>query len=379
MMHKNQVALKEISIEISNRCLLRCIHCSSGSSPNAYPDELKPEEIVRLIREAAELGATEISFSGGDPVLQLENMTEYMQAAVKQGYTRIMFYTTGVSGLVPDRHAVSVGHGCISSAHLSMWSKWEEFIERVVFIFSLHSYRSDVHDYIMGRTGVWNSTRESISMCVRAGFRVEVHCVPMLPNWRDIPSLLGLCNLLGVSNMSLLRFVPQTRGMVNNRKLALNKDEFAQLQHTMHDLALQNDGCDVRFGCPIDFRHTLGMFSAKQHECHAGMDLILIRPRGEVHPCAAWKSLPEMDNVRDKSLLEIWENGVVFQALREYRNHGWKDIKGTCAMCRYQPSCRSGCPAQRMHALKLQGMRTHDSGLQDLYVDAPDPLCIIGR
>jgi radical SAM protein with 4Fe4S-binding SPASM domain len=204
----------------------------------------------------------------------------------------------------------------------------------------------------------------------------------MLPNWRDIPGLYELCRMLGVSKMSLLRFVPQTRGRVNNRMLALSKAEFEQLQHVMHGLQGNYDGIttDLRFGCPIDFRHTIYPgFTVKQRECHAGMDLILVRPQGEVHPCAAWKSLPEMDNIRDKPLREIWEHGEVFKALREYRESGWATIRGTCAMCKYQESCRGGCPAQRMHALKLQGMRTHDSSIADLYIDAPDPLCPIGR
>ena len=369
----SKVKLKEISIEVTNRCLLRCIHCSSGASPAAYPDELTELEIMQLIIDAAELGATEISFSGGDPILQPARMQSYLQAAVDYAYSRIMFYTTGVTGVCPDHHAVNVGHSGIGDGLLHRWQDVPGFTDRVVFIFSLHSNRSEVHDYIMGRTGAYKTICDNIKRCVKAGFRTEVHCVPMLPNYGDIRNLHMLCHTLGVSKLSLLRFVPQTRGRVNNRRLALNKEEFVHLQHIMHEVNDMVYSTDVRFGCPIDFRHTMyDEFDAKQHECHAGMDLILVRPRGEVHPCAAWKSLPEMDNVRDRTLADIWYNGEVFQALREYRNDGWQTIKSTCAMCRYQASCRSGCPAQRMHALKLQGMRT-DSTLADLYIDAPDP------
>jgi radical SAM protein with 4Fe4S-binding SPASM domain len=234
----------------------------------------------------------------------------------------------------------------------------------------------------MGVSGAWARIVDNIAMVRSHGFHVEVHMVPMLPNYKHTLSMLELCEDLGVDKLSLLRFVPQTRGQANNRNLALNVEEFTWLQHNLDALnrhvALRHTDVyptQVRAGCPYDFRHAV--FSdvhKKMHPCHAGTDLILVRPRGDVHPCAAWKSLPETDNVRDKPLVDIWKHGEVFEALRRYRETDWADIMGVCSNCKYQPSCKSGCPAQRMHALKLKGLRP-DSAISDLYIDAADPLC----
>jgi radical SAM protein with 4Fe4S-binding SPASM domain len=373
--------LEEISIELSNRCLMQCIMCSSGSTPKAYPNELHPGEINRIMREARELGATTISFSGGDPILLGCHLVEYIKDAHRLRYERILLYTTGLTDVCSKSFVETPLHFGISTHML----RELVHIRQLVIIFSLHSHRPEVNDYIMGREGAFRLIIGNISMCKDLGFQVWVHMVPMLPNWRHARQVHYLCNRLGVSKMSMLRFVPQTRGADANRALSMTVKEFAEMQIMMDEMAEYHNvdshmqHTELRYGCPIEFRHTVcDDYDRKLKPCHAGTDLILVRPRGDVHPCAAWKSLPETDNVRDKSLADIWENGVVFQALRHYREEGWKTIKGVCTSCKYQSSCKSGCPAQRMHAFKLIGMRP-DSCIDDLYIDTPDPLCPVGH
>jgi radical SAM protein with 4Fe4S-binding SPASM domain len=370
-----EVKLKEVSIEITNRCLMRCIHCSSGSAPKAGKDELTPSEVASVILDGAELGAYELSFSGGDPILQPEHLLAYVDTALHAGYSRIMVYTTGVTEL----HDWSAHQG-ISTMWLSRLAHLSDDVkERVVLIYSLHSHRPEVHDYIMGQAGAWNAIVGNIEQCVEYGFKVEVHMVPMLPNYKHVKKMADFCGQLGVRKLSLLRFVPQTRGRANNDQLALNHAQFRDLQRVMQDTTHDTEmPVDVRFGCPIDFRHTLyDSFDQKQHQCHAGLDLILVRPSGEVHPCAAWKSLPGMDNVRDKPLADIWAEGKVFKALREFHDEDWDMVRGQCKACKYARTCRSGCPAQRLHAIKL-AEPSHRPTIQDLYYPEPDPLCPLG-
>jgi radical SAM protein with 4Fe4S-binding SPASM domain len=381
--------LEELSIELSNRCLARCIHCSSGSTPKAFSDELDRDEITDLIIDARQLGASVLSLSGGDPILLEEDVLHYVEKALALGYERILIYTTGLRLIGKERCPYDhVGiselfmqelyntHGLYnpSAGPGEMWHRVAS--DHVTFIFSMHSHKPHVNDYIFGRAGVTDLVIDNIRLAKAYGFNVEVHCVPMLPNFKDIIGLREFLSTLGVSKMSLLRFVPQTRGQDNNRLLALDTHDFSGLQETINMLMQDDAHPIIRAGCPMDFRHTMYPdIHRKVHPCHAGKDLILVRPRGDVHPCAAWKSLPETDNVRHAPLKQIWEQGEVFQMLRQYHEDGWKKIQGQCASCRYQRSCKSGCPAQRFHALKLAGLRPDGLTIRDLYVDAPDPLC----
>lgn len=381
--------LEELSIELSARCACRCIMCSSGSTPKPLPNELTSNEVESLIKQARELGATVLSFSGGDPILLHDIIPEYIRLALYLGYEQVLFYTTGISHSFNECGSLSTADGSQAFRGESLFHLLQalhhvpESTDKVVFVFSLHSHRAYVHDYIMGLTGAWSATVASIQDVRDAGYKAWVHMVPMLPNWQDVVNLRALCGQLGVEKMSLLRYVPQTRGRANRRRLALAVDEFEELQNTIVDISLDDYASAqcmdpsttiMRFGCPIDFRHTVDInFNEKLHPCHAGTDLILVRPQGDVHPCAAWKTLPDDANVRNNTLKEIWETSDVFLAIRKFREDGWADLAGPCSACSYIGSCKGGCPAQKLHWLSINIKA--DVSICDLNWPIADPLC----
>ena len=361
--------LVELSIEVTNECRLSCLHCSSGSSLERLPDELTPIEHMVLIKQARDLGATVLSLSGGDPLMYESQpmycLTALIDAAQELGYEKILVYTTG--------------HG-VQGATIDKWSGIDYVMKHcpnAVWIFSLHSHKVAVNDWIMNVPGTTENIKSSIRWLVSRGQQVEVHMVPMKPNFQHIPDMIELCSEMGVAKLSLLRFVPQTRGLANYDDLAMSVIEFAWMQAIIEvaessgriqDLAIKHKWhlTDLRLGCPIDFRHAMGWLNEKAKPCHAGDDLILVRPNGDVHPCAAWKSLPSDDNVREHSLEHIWHNSRTFQFIRDFKENEYEKV-GQCVTCPYLHSCKSGCLAQRLHAC--------GKSLDDLYDYHSDPLC----
>lgn len=357
--------LEELSLELSNACLLKCIHCSSGSSPKALPNELTYDEHLRLLFEAHELGASVVSFSGGDPLLY-PDLSDLVMQAIDLGYKRVLIYTTGHN---------------YGGRTISKYSKIGGLLgrEQITWIFSLHSHHAARHRAIMNEDTAFHSIVWSIEWLTGVGQGsmnvsedVEVHMVPTAVNYKDIPDMRVLCNTLGVKKLSLLRFVPQTRGKTNADKLAMTKAQFAEMQFLLHQEAALNGNhpVEVRMGCPIDFRHAVGLLEKKAKPCHAGDDLMLVRPQGNVHPCAAWKSLPSDSNIKDMTLKEIWENSKVFNTIRLFKEvcrTANYDRIGACDTCKHESSCLTGCPAQRLHA--------YGSSIEDLYTVKSDPLC----
>ena len=393
------VALTELSIELSNYCLLRCIHCSSGSQPIRQPDELKHHEIVRIIQEARALGATVLSLSGGDPIVysgmqvflkalmseslrghqRFLNATEYVALARELGYKRVLFYTTGVWSIDLEQLDMPGAEPLGALWGMDSWPHLDDLIDAgrdiLTVIFSLDSHRPEVHDFIRGVSGAWYTTTGSVMALTSMGVNVEVHMVPMRPNYQHISNVRDLCAQMGVSKLSLLRFVPQTRGFDNLGLLDMGVEEFEDMQYIMEADADLSEGLyphivEMRPGCPIDFRHTIGATAHKMKSCHAGLDLILVRPDGSVHPCAAWKTLPNSATIRDASLEYIWENAITFCALREFHTVGYKRLPAPCGTCVHLDSCKGGCPAQRLHV--------HGKTWEDVYYPASDPLCPIG-
>jgi len=378
----NAYRLDELSIELTGLCNMRCIMCSSGS--DLYYDnsnDLSLEEILWLIKQANDMGAKVLSLSGGDPiVMPTESLLTILDVAGSMNFEEILFYTTGVDEVLTTD--VYGSHYCISgisNLRASIRDKFSNSLkDKLTFVYSLHSHDPAVNDYIMGRSGAFKAVTRGINLCVRRGYRTWIHMVPMLPNWSDMGELYNFCEKLGVEQMSALRFVPQTRGRANVRQLALNVDEFASMQRMMESIATDNRSFSqkvkFRIGCPIDFRHTVFQrIKDKQHPCHAGKDLILVRPDGSVHPCAAWKTLPKTDNVRQTSLQDIWDNSTIFQMLRRYHEQDWDTVGGVCSRCRFQRTCKSGCIAQRLHAISANS--TKPPTIDNLCDPIPDPLC----
>lgn len=83
--------LKEVKIEVTHRCKLKCLHCSSESSSNSL--EMSEEQCRRIVTQAIEMGVEEIALSGGEPLLwhSLENV---IKATAKEDL-RISIYSSG--------------------------------------------------------------------------------------------------------------------------------------------------------------------------------------------------------------------------------------------------------------------------------------------
>ena len=56
--------------ELTYRCPLHCVYCSNPVDYTRYKDELSTGEWIRVLREARELGATQLGFSGGEPLMR---------------------------------------------------------------------------------------------------------------------------------------------------------------------------------------------------------------------------------------------------------------------------------------------------------------------
>lgn len=357
--------LEELSIELTNECDLACIHCSSGSVPRKMEGEISFTKHVELLAQARDLGATVLSLSGGNPLLYAK-LPELVHIAISLGYTRILLYTTGHSCF---GHAMQAAEGY--GRTVNHYPRIRELLDiGVTWVFSLHSHVAAVNDMLMGTAGALRDICASISYLTAQGEAVELHCVPMKPNMLHLRGVRELAEQLGVGKVSFLRFVPQTRGKLNSSRLLYTKTEFEFLQHMLHAMSSE-PGVPIRMGCPIDFRHTITSMGGKVRYCHAGDDLILVRPTGAVHPCAAWKSLPADSNVLEHSLSDIWERSEVFVAIREFKAGGYKQVENGCNACGFLDSCMSGCPAQRLHHIGAVDM----SALQHSH---GDPMCPIG-
>ena len=80
--------------ELTYRCPLQCPYCSNPLDFAEQGKELSTEQWIKVFREAREMGAAQLGFSGGEPLVR-QDLAELIAEARKLGfYTNLI--TSGI-------------------------------------------------------------------------------------------------------------------------------------------------------------------------------------------------------------------------------------------------------------------------------------------
>lgn len=331
--------LNEIKLEVTQWCPLQCVHCSSGGGPGAHR-VMAEEDCLRIVGEAADLGATQAVFSGGEPL-----GWPAINAAVECACNRALNTTVYTTGNVPEpakrmRELAELGvHSCV---------------------FSVFGDSSDAHDGITTCPGSLARTVEAMEEAAAAGLRTEVHFVPLACNCARLERVVALAEGTGAGRVSVLRLVPQGRGRELCHQL-LSREQNLELRRAIAELSRQ--GHDVRVGSPYNF-----LMLCDRPMCNSGMDRLTVAPDLRIYPCDAFKNvlaehvvgIDPWCSLVGRSLAACWADSLYLQAVRQCVRAPQTE---PCASCETLSRCGSGCLAQKYLA----------NG--DL-AGRPDPMCL---
>ena len=179
---------------------------------------------------------------------------------------------------------------------------------------------------------------ETINNAIQMGINVEAHLVPMKCNFRQIPETLDKLYAMGVSNISLLRLVPQGRVYDNEDTVVLSEGEHRELKAMLVELSKKYPKNKLRLGKPYR--------SERFVTCNTGTVRLAVRYDGFVFPCGAFKDGMEFfegfkpDNLKEKRLAEIYENSAYISKVREgLREYYLGKVDEPC----YGQYCRTIC------------------------------------
>ena len=311
--------LNEITLELTQRCPNRCIHCSSLSCPEAMT--CLPLDIVKeVIDDAKELGAGTICISGGEPFLyqELLEVVDYIHEHGLQTY----IYSSGVTYV--DEKPSSVPSALLTT----LVGKIEKLIVNV------EAADSKTYDEIMGTSfGGFEMMKQTIQAAIGVGIVVEAHMVLMKINYKLILEVIALCKMLGVSRISFLRLVNQGRTIEHQETALLSEEEY----DIVHDMLLdyrEYYRSGIRLGIPFQS-------CSEKINCMAGTVKLDIRYDGNVYPCEAFKDdmftivdniVP--DNVENKRLKDIYYSSQYLQEIRSLLE-SFQEVD-TCETCMSQ-------------------------------------------
>lgn len=337
-MSTNKYKLNEIKLELTYQCLLNCLHCSSDAGKNEQ--SIMTYAVANdIIDQAISLDVSKISFSGGEPLLW--DGLDSLVKKCSENDVCTSVYTSGISHRTIDMIDLLKLNGLSS------------------IIFSLYSATPPVHDSITLLENSHHDTLKAIQYALSIDLPTELHFVPMKHNYRELPSLANFAKGIGLKQISILRFVPQGRGLKQD-DLALSKEETHELKSLINET---REIIDLRIGSPYSI-----LFCSQNPKCMAGVDRLTISPDLSITPCDAFKRVNSSDIVRTDlyssvdnwTLEECWEKSPYLEAVRNYIE---APLEPPCSTCNNANACFSGCTAQKY--LAYRQLRK-----------SPDPLCL---
>ena len=309
--------------ELTHRCPLHCVYCSNPLELQARSNELSTEIWSRVFKEAAESGVLQADFTGGEPLAR-PDIVDLVHAARSAG----LYVNLITSGMPMDEARLAA----LVEAGLDH------------FQLSFQGAREDTANEISGA--------RSHAQKLRVLEWLKQHRVAVTFNFvihrRNINQLEEMLALAETSSATRIEFanVQYYGWAFANRENLLPTRE--QLDHSVEFLKREQE----RLKGKIRIEFVVPDYYAKYPKpCMGGWGrkMILIAPTGDALPCHAARVIPGLsfENVKDRSLREIWEQSSTFQ---KFRGEDW--MQEPCKTCDRRELDFGGC---RCQALLLAG------------------------
>ncbi|GAA6734373.1 TIGR04053 family radical SAM/SPASM domain-containing protein [Thermus oshimai] len=324
-----------VAWEVTHACLLACRHCRASAEAHPLPGELSTEEGLRLIEEVATYRPKPLLLlTGGDPLAR-EDLFLLLGRARDLGLK---------VGLTPAATPLLT--------RAMVFRLKEAGVTRLAL--SLDGASPETHDAFRGEKGTFERTLKALAWAKEAGLPTQVNTTVTRDTWPEIRALPDLLKEMGVVLWSLFFLVPVGRGALLKQLSAQAFEEVLRWlyevskaypfhvktteAHHFRRVVLQRraeEGARDRALAAGESLHREYFQDGMEHSrlgVTDGNGFVFVSATGDVAPSGF---LPlYAGNVRERSLLDIYQNSPLFRALRD------KDrLKGKCGVCEYRYVC----------------------------------------
>lgn len=305
-------------LELTYRCPLKCVWCNNPLDFNNYASkELSTEEWKRVLREGRELGALQLGFSGGEPMLR-DDLEELVEEADRLGYYTNLI-TSGV-GLTPSRLSALKKAG-LKQIQLSIQSAERGLTDRLVGT-RAHDLKLEVAKRIKDE-----------------GFPMVLNVPVFRQNIDQVEQILAMAEEIGVDYLEFANIQYYNWALLNRDALLPTREQLERAEEAVAKARQRLDGSMTIYFVIPDY------FETRPKACMNGWGTIhlTIAPDGAALPCQEVRVIEglEFPTVREHSLQWLWEESPLFQ---KFRGDEW--MSEPCRTCEEKEKDFGGCRCQ---------------------------------
>lgn len=310
--------------ELTHRCPMRCVYCSNPLALEPRSRELDTDIWCRVLEEAADLGALQVHFSGGEPAAR-RDLVDLIAHATKVGlYSNLI-----TSGILLERDDLKA----LAQAGL-------EHVQ-----LSIQDVDASMGDTIGGLPHA-QERKQLFAQWVRdAGLALTVNAVVHRHNLARLSEMITLAHAWGAGRVEVAHVQYYGWAFVNRAALIPTRE---QLDIATEVVAAAQD----TFSGVMTIDYVIPDYYARRPKaCMGGWGqrFINVDPSGRVLPCHAATTIPNLvfETVHQRSLEQIWADSPAFN---RFRGTDW--MPEPCRSCERREVDWGGC---RCQALALTG------------------------
>jgi PqqA peptide cyclase len=318
--------------ELTHRCPLHCVYCSNPLELQARGNELSTEIWSRVFREASSYGVLQADFTGGEPLAR-PDLVELVRAARVAG----LYVSLITSGMPLDEARLS--------------ALVEAGLDHIQL--SFQAAREELANEICG-TKAYAQKLRVLDWLKQHRVALTLNFVIHRRNIDQIEEMLALAESSSATRVEFANVQYYGWAFANREHLLPTREQLARSVEFLKR-------AEERLRGKIRVEFVVPDYYAKYPKaCMGGWGrkLMLITPSGDALPCHAAQVIPglKFQNVKERSLREIWEHSEAFQ---KFRGEDW--MQEPCRSCDRREHDFGGC---RCQAFLLAGDAT-----------ATDPVC----
>ncbi|MDH4872207.1 pyrroloquinoline quinone biosynthesis protein PqqE, partial [Pseudomonas sp. BN515] len=306
--------------ELTYRCPLQCPYCSNPLDFAQQGEELTTAQWIEVFRQARALGAAQLGFSGGEPLVR-QDLEELIRAARELGY-----YT----------NLINSGIGLTEARVNAFRDAGLDHIQ-----ISFQAADEAVNNLLAGSRKAFAQKLAMARAVKAAGYPMVLNFVTHRHNIDQIERIIELCLELEADFVELATCQFYGWAELNRAGLLPTREQLQRAERITNEyrakLAAEKHPCKLIFVTP-DY------YEERPKACMNGWgNLFLdITPDGTALPCHSARQLPvRFPNVKEHDLKHIWYESFGFN---RFRGYDW--MPEPCRSCDEKEKDFGGCRCQ---------------------------------